>query len=263
MYLALATEKELGVSFAIKEVPLDDDADTSEYDVLKKISHQNIVSVKDFYTEKTPGNQTIMNIVMELVTAGEIQQVMKKCQHSTAALSKYAFQILRGLHCLHSKHSVIHGDIKPSNILVNGDGVLKLTDFGLSRVIRKRDGESSKNDSASRGGTLMYKSPRLVSDESAAATFSSDIWSYGCTVLELQTGKRPWPIKNNDASLTMKLLQVWKDCSHPDISSCPSEVQDFLRQCFSAERERLQCDDLMNHSMMKEMSRIDTNGPPV
>eukprot|EP01060_Flectonema_neradi_P021490 TRINITY_DN2915_c0_g1_i1.p1 TRINITY_DN2915_c0_g1~~TRINITY_DN2915_c0_g1_i1.p1 ORF type:complete len:586 (+),score=135.19 TRINITY_DN2915_c0_g1_i1:52-1758(+) len=263
VYRAMATEKEFGVSFAIKEVPLlEGDSDFSEYDVLKKISHPNIVSVKDFYIEKEP--EMIMNIVMELVTAGEIQQVMKSCQHSTGALTKYSFQILRGLRCLHNNHSVIHGDIKPSNILVNGDGVLKLTDFGLSRVIRKRDGESStKDNDGSKGGTLMYKSPRLVSDGSAVASFSSDIWSYGCTVLELQTGKRPWPHKNNDASLTLKLIEVWNEDSHPDISSCPPEIQDFLKKCFIAERQKLLCDDLMNHDLMKEMNRDDMNGPPV
>src|SRR5688572_15017008 len=101
----------------------------------------------------------------------------------------YARQILEGLEYLH-ENGVIHKDIKGANILVSAEGTVKLGDFGCSRSIEKTltapMGDNAENPLM---GSLPWMAPEVASQSMTGRR--SDIWSFGCTILEMATGKLP------------------------------------------------------------------------
>ena len=100
-------------------------------------------------------------------------------------IRKYTVQILEGIEYLHS-HNIMHRDIKCANILINRDGVCKLSDFGGAKIIK----DIFDITKSSIEGTPNWMAPEIV--KKAEATRFSDIWSIGCTVIEMFQGKPPW-----------------------------------------------------------------------
>lgn len=84
------------------------------------------------------------------------------------------------LHC----HNIVHGDIKGANILVDSDGTCKLTDFGGAKIVK--DGIDLKKNSFK--GTPNWMAPETV--RNLENTRFSDIWSLGCTMIEMVTGMK-------------------------------------------------------------------------
>lgn len=101
---------------------------------------------------------------------------------SESIIRKYALQILEGLEYLHS-HNIIHRDIKGANILVDRDGVCKLSDFGGAKII-EQEIDIKRN---SFKGTPNWMAPETV--KKLEHSRFSDIWSLGCTLIEMATGK--------------------------------------------------------------------------
>src|SRR5206468_1998732 len=97
---------------------------------------------------------------------------------------KYTMQTLKGLAYLH-EHEILHNDIKPDNILIAGDGNVRLCDFGLSKHFRSL----SSGLKSQLIGSVYYASPEMHCGQ--PPTVESDIWSVGATVVEMATGKPP------------------------------------------------------------------------
>eukprot|EP01064_Diplonema_japonicum_P016992 TRINITY_DN2504_c1_g1_i1.p1 TRINITY_DN2504_c1_g1~~TRINITY_DN2504_c1_g1_i1.p1 ORF type:complete len:505 (+),score=93.58 TRINITY_DN2504_c1_g1_i1:64-1515(+) len=240
-----------GVFFALKKIPLVTEDDVCrEYEILKRLSHPNIIKVHHLY--RTPGEDgqpPILNIVMTLCGTTELNTLMDL--KSPRALRFYTVQLIDGLNYLHFK-GIIHSDIKPNNILVSGINRLKLTDFGLSRVQNPKKGQEVCEAENTGGGTLVYKSPKLVND--GQHTKQSDIWAFTCTVLELATGEPPWKNKKfrNAGQLTFFLGNCWETHEIPSLEklSNDTELQSFLTLGFEAERCGHDCETLLKHEML-------------
>lgn len=99
-------------------------------------------------------------------------------------VASYVTKILEGLHYLHGQ-DVVHCDLKAANILSTKTGNVKLTDFGVSLNLRAMEREI-KNVA----GTPNWMAPEIIELKGASA--KSDIWSLGCTVIELLTGRPPY-----------------------------------------------------------------------
>lgn len=150
----------------------------SEIDLLKNLNHPNIVKYHGF--EKSPEN---LYIILEYCENGSLHSICKnfgKFPEHLVAL--YMSQVLQGLLYLHEQ-GVIHRDIKGANILTTKEGLVKLADFG---VATKAQGLSE----SSVVGTPYWMAPEVI--ELSGATTASDIWSLGCTVIELLDGKPPY-----------------------------------------------------------------------
>lgn len=100
-------------------------------------------------------------------------------------MASYVIKILGGLHYLHQS-DVVHRDLKAANILTTKNGNVKLSDFGVSLNLRAME-RRTKNDIA---GTPNWMAPEVI--ELKGASTKSDIWSLGCTIIELFTGKPPY-----------------------------------------------------------------------
>jgi serine/threonine protein kinase len=149
-----------------------------EIDLLSKLQHKNIV--KYFGVVKTAES---LDILLEYCIGGSLAKLLETYKSlSESIIRKYTYQILEGLEYLHS-HNIIHRDIKGANILVDRDGICKLTDFGGAKVMQ----EEIDLLRHSFRGTPNWMAPETV--KKMEYTRFSDIWSIGCTVIEMVTGK--------------------------------------------------------------------------
>ncbi|GET87596.1 protein kinase, putative [Leishmania tarentolae] len=186
-----AWDEVTGCYLAAKELPLDSSKAHNvavrevlqEYTVLTELSHPNIVRVVAFMVMKETAR-----IYMEWMPSGSLQDVLRHLPRGVlreSVVRRYARDVVSGLAYLHSR-GVIHRDVKPANMLLSSDGTVKLTDFGTSLVLSDNN-RTLKSDALA--GTAAYMAPECVQGTYSSA---SDIWSFGCSVVQLLTGHQPW-----------------------------------------------------------------------
>ncbi|XP_067927919.1 dual specificity mitogen-activated protein kinase kinase 2-like [Watersipora subatra] len=126
-----------------------------------------------------------INICMEYMNGGSFDKILQEAGRiPEPVLGKMTHSVLKGLIYLREKHSIMHRDVKPSNILVNTKGEVKLCDFGVS--IQLIDSKAN-----SFVGTRSYMAPERL--EGVDYTVHSDIWSMGLSLMELSMGRYPIP----------------------------------------------------------------------
>src|SRR5450432_2491095 len=109
-----------------------------------------------------------------------------------------AIQISSGLAAAHARN-IVHRDIKPSNIIITSDGVAKIVDFGLARVVAS----ASATQSISLTGTLPYMAPEQILGEPIDQR--SDVWALGVILVQMITGSHPF-VRPNTAAMTFAIL---------------------------------------------------------
>ncbi|XP_061593668.1 dual specificity mitogen-activated protein kinase kinase 2a [Cololabis saira] len=126
-----------------------------------------------------------ISICMEHMDGGSLDQVLKEARRIPEdILGKVSIAVLRGLGYLREKHQIMHRDVKPSNILVNSRGEIKLCDFGVS-------GQLIDSMANSFVGTRSYMSPERL--QGTHYSVQSDVWSMGLSLVELAIGRYPIP----------------------------------------------------------------------
>jgi beta-lactam-binding protein with PASTA domain/predicted Ser/Thr protein kinase len=144
------------------------------------LSHPNIVSIYD--RGEAEGTYYI---AMEYLEGRSLKELISSRGPAPVALAiEYARQILSALRVSH-RGGLIHRDIKPHNVLVDGEGRLKVTDFGIARA-----GPSQMTEAGSIVGTAQYLSPEQA--QGAPVSDSSDLYSVGIVLYELLTGEVPF-----------------------------------------------------------------------
>eukprot|EP00249_Psilotum_nudum_P019080 c27091_g1_i2 orf=548-1243(-) len=124
-------------------------------------------------------------IFLELVRMGSLESILRKYGYLEEQVIRiYTRQILYGLEYLHQRNT-IHRDIKCANILVDVNGQVKLADFGVAKRVDLSVAASCK-------GTPLYMAPEVMKSGQKRYGLLADIWSLGCTVLEMADGKPPW-----------------------------------------------------------------------
>ena len=167
-----------------------------------------------------------------------------------AVIKHYARQLLSGLEYLH-ENKIIHKDIKGANILVDDNGIVKLSDFGCSKIIEKTLTlyfKENKNNGIQ--GSIPWMAPEVVKQTKHGR--KSDIWSFGCTILEMITGKPPWCGYKFDNPVAA-IMKIGLSEEIPEIpEGISAKLKDFLLGCLHRDPEqRMAIKDLLLHPFLK------------
>lgn len=213
-----------------------------EIDILSQLHHKNIVRYLG-----TSRDDQHLNIFLEYVAGGSISSLLNRFGKFNESLIRvYTKQILEGLEYLHS-HKIIHRDIKGANVLVSNEGVVKLADFGTAKKIY---GIGDKTEFNSLRGTINWMAPEVMKQEGHGRY--ADIWSIGCTVLEMATAKSPWHNKPNPISVIMHVASTHEPPEIPNELS--DQARDFILQCFKRRpSSRPNVCKLLKHSFIRDV----------
>ncbi|KAJ4955583.1 hypothetical protein NE237_012366 [Protea cynaroides] len=210
-----------------------------EVKLLKNLSHPNIVRYLG-----TAREEGTLNILLEFVPGGSISSLLGKFgSFPEPVIRMYTKQLLLGLEYLH-KNGIMHRDIKGANILVDNKGCIKLADFGASKQVVEL---ATISGAKSMKGTPYWMAPEVILQ--TGHSFSADIWSVGCTVIEMATGKPPWSQQYQEVAA---LFHIGTTKSHPPIPEHLSlEAKDFLLKCLQKEPNlRPTASELLQHSFV-------------
>ena len=186
----------------------------TEAKIMVELNHPNIRQVYDY--GEIDGRPVI---VMEYLDGDDLKERLKRGQRFTdEELKKWWNQLVSALNYTHSK-GIIHRDIKPGNIFVDGQGDIKLLDFGIAKVKES----ISSTQTGQKIGTLMYMSPEQVKD-SKHIDHRTDIYSLAVTFVHLITGRKPY---DSDTTSDFEISEqiVYKPI---DLSELPEEWRKFL-----------------------------------
>ncbi|XP_058190235.1 mitogen-activated protein kinase kinase kinase 1-like [Rhododendron vialii] len=233
-----------GFFIAVKEVSLLDQGAQArqsifqleqEIALLSQFQHENIVQY--YGTDKDESN---LYIFLELVTKGSLLNLYQKYNLQESTVSSYTRQILHGLKYLHERN-VVHRDIKCANILVDTNGSVKLADFGLAKVTKLNDVKSCK-------GTPFWMAPEVVKRNNQGYGLAADIWSLGCTVLEMLTRQIPY----SDLESMQALFRIGRGVPPLVPDSLSADARDFILQCLQVNPSaRPTAPQLLDHPYVK------------
>ncbi|EEB08241.1 STE/STE11 protein kinase [Schizosaccharomyces japonicus yFS275] len=229
-----------GDLMAVKEIRLQDphSASTlvkqiqSEMSVLEILDHPNIVTYYGIEVHRDK-----VYIFMELCQGGSLADLLSHGRiEDETVLRVYVLQLLEGLAYLHGRR-IVHRDIKPDNILLDHNGIIKYSDFGTAKVVGQ--GESASRDTSqddrttlnSLVGTPMYMSPEIILGTESGRLGAMDIWGLGCVVLEMVTGMRPWVNMDNEWAIMYHVAAMHKP-TMPSPELLSDAGRNFLERCF-------------------------------
>tara|TARA_B110000238_G_C16123803_1_gene438307 strand:+ start:810 stop:2081 length:1272 start_codon:yes stop_codon:yes gene_type:complete len=174
--------------FAIKNINIDKPKDIeiikNEFNIMRKLSHINIIKVYELIIDDNLNN---INLILEYFENGDLSKYLNGSLLTECYANNFSIQIKNGLEYLMSK-DILHRDIKPQNILVSKNNILKITDFGLSKYI------SSNELMATICGSPLYMAPEILKHKQY--TVKSDIWSFGIIIYEMIYGFIPFKSDN-------------------------------------------------------------------
>ncbi|KAI0358436.1 kinase-like protein [Trametes cingulata] len=197
-----------------------------EIRIMSSTSHVNIIH---FYGAYISPSSSEVKVLMEYGEGGSLESVGKRMREiggrvGEKVAGRLAEGILQGLAYLHSRKT-IHRDIKPPNILLTREGVVKLCDFGVS-------GELINSMAGTFTGTSLYMAPERLSG--VEYTIRSDVWSTGISLLELVTNRFPFP---NDLAAIELMMYITQNEppeleDEEDIVYSP-EMKDFIKKALT------------------------------
>jgi hypothetical protein len=204
-----------------------------EIAILQKLDHPNIVKCLGEHWD----GQQHLRIFMEYVAGGTVTSMLRSFGPlSESQAARYADQMLRGLTYLHGKR-IAHRDLKGDNLLVDVDGTLKLADFGTAKELATQ--------SKSVAGTAFFMAPEMV--KGVGHGIEADVWSAGCCIVEMLTGKPPFSHFSNQYAIMMHIAEL-AEGSFPVPPGASLSCKDFLRRCFRKDpAERATVAELLRH----------------
>ncbi|XP_011022952.1 PREDICTED: mitogen-activated protein kinase kinase kinase YODA-like [Populus euphratica] len=238
-----------GQMCAIKEVKVISDDSTSkeclkqlkqEIDLLSQLSHSNIVR---YYGSEL--SEETLSVYLEYVSGGSIHKLLQEYGAFTEpVIQNYTRQILSGLAYLHGRNTV-HRDIKGANILVDPNGEIKLVDFGMAKHIM------TCSSMLSFKGSPYWMAPEVVMNTNGYS-LAVDIWSLGCTILEMATSKPPWSQYEGVAAI----FKIGNSKDMPDIPDYISnDAKSFIKLCLQRDPlARPTASQLLDHPFIRDQS---------
>ncbi|XP_041435009.1 mitogen-activated protein kinase kinase kinase 3 [Xenopus laevis] len=242
----LCYDVDIGRELAAKQVQFDPDSpETSkevsalecEIQLLKNLHHDRIVQYYGCLRDK--GEKTL-TIFMEYMPGGSVKDQLKAYGALTENVTRrYTRQILEGVSYLHS-NMIVHRDIKGANILRDSAGNVKLGDFGASKRLQTICMSGTGIRSVT--GTPYWMSPEVISGEGYGR--KADVWSLGCTVVEMLTEKPPWA----EYEAMAAIFKIATQPTNPQLPPNTSEqCRDFVKRILVEARQRPSAEELLRH----------------
>ena len=227
-----ARDTRLGRTVALKMLPPDLTADPErrnrfvrEAKAASALNHPNIITIFDI--DRADG---VDFIAMEYIAGRTLQEIMARRELKAPDVLSYATQIVQALVAAHAA-GIIHRDIKPANIMITGSSAgpsqVKLLDFGLAKLSEPTPSDETISGATTKGsiiGTAAYMSPEQAEGKTIDAR--SDIFSFGCVLYEMLSGRRAFRGESNLAVLTAVLRETPEPL--PGISA---NLQNIVSRC--------------------------------
>ena len=184
-----------------------------EAEILRGLHHANVIRFVDAERD-ADGSMCVVTEFVDAAHGGSIAASLRRSgPFGENLIRSYSRQILAALAYIHAR-GIVHRDVKGANVLIAANGVVKLADFGSATALERRggDGNSEFDESATLAssrafllrrsvrGTPHWMAPEVIRESGHGR--SADIWSVGCVVLEMATGKPPW--SDADANATTR-----------------------------------------------------------
>ncbi|CAD0107562.1 unnamed protein product [Aureobasidium uvarum] len=202
---ASALHKPSGQKVAIKKItPFDHSMfclrTLREMKLLRYFNHENIISILDIQKPRSYETFTEVYLIQELMET-DMHRVIRTQELSDDHCQYFIYQTLRALKAMHSAN-VLHRDLKPSNLLLNANCDLKVCDFGLARSAAST--EDNQGFMTEYVATRWYRAPEIMLTFKEY-TKAIDVWSVGCILAEMLSGKPLFPGKDYHHQLTLIL----------------------------------------------------------
>lgn len=205
------------------------------------LSHENVI--KFFGRRQEPKKEYIF---LEYAAGGELFQMIEPdIGMPSRDAQTFMKHLLNGVNYLHKK-GIVHRDIKPENLLIDGNGVLKISDFGMATIFRLK-GKERKLDK--KCGTKPYLAPEVLKRPYLARP--SDIWSCGIVFVAMLTGELPWADTTDENE---EFLKWRKDIyiSETPWSKLGNTALSLARQILNEDSEkRLTLEQILKHPWMR------------
>ncbi|XP_051020580.1 mitogen-activated protein kinase kinase kinase 4 isoform X2 [Acomys russatus] len=213
-----------------------------ELKIFEGIKHPNLV--RYFGVEL---HREEMYIFMEYCDEGTLEEV-SRLGLQEHVIRLYSKQITVATNVLH-EHGIVHRDIKGANIFLTSSGLIKLGDFGCS-VKLKNNAQTMPGEVNSTLGTAAYMAPEVITRAKGEGHGrAADVWSLGCVVIEMVTGKRPWHEYEHNFQIMYKVGMGHKP---PIPERLSPEGKDFLSHCLESDpKMRWTASQLLDHAFVK------------
>uniref|UniRef100_A0A3B5R2T1 Mitogen-activated protein kinase kinase kinase 4 n=2 Tax=Xiphophorus TaxID=8082 RepID=A0A3B5R2T1_XIPMA len=213
-----------------------------ELKIFEGIKHPNLV--RYFGVEL---HREEMYIFMEYCDEGTLEEV-SRLGLQEHVIRLYSKQITTAINVLH-EHGIVHRDIKGANIFLTSSGLIKLGDFGCSVKLRNNT-HTMPGEVNSTLGTAAYMAPEVITRAKGEGHGrAADIWSLGCVLIEMVTGKRPWHEYEHNFQIMYKVGMGHKP---PIPEKLSTEGKDFLGHCLESEPKcRWTASMLLDHPFVK------------
>lgn len=189
-------------------------------------------------------------IVMELVPGRSLRAVLdQRHQPSIAEAAQWIIQVAQALWAT-AKQGLVHRDVKPGNILFNGDGSVKLGDFGIARAVASASTQLTATGAVL--GTATYMSPEQA--QGGEADHRSDIYALGVVLYEMLAGHPPFRAE----SIASLLLQHCEDEPAELPRNVPQEMSEIVRRCLAKDPQNRYQSAMDLARDLKELLRRDS-----
>lgn len=228
-----ALDQRNGQLIAVKEVPLSESNSDhmkvrqmleTEIRICQSVSHPRVVTYygHDYVKEN-------LYIYLEYMPGGSMTQVIGQFgAFDESFIAICSRDLLLGLEYLHTREvPVVHRDIKGGNILVGLDCQMKLADFGCSKMSELTQTHVMK-------GSIPWMAPEVIMQNGYGR--KADVWSFGCTMIEMATGKKPWGDLDNPIN-AMRKIGMSKDTPPFPKEGFSDTCQQFVARCLQRKKD--------------------------
>ena len=206
----------------------------NELKTMSRLQHENIVNLFD-YVVNDDGLYLIMEHVDGVPLDDYLENLGRPLEEDLAI--EITKQIVSACNHAHSK-GIVHRDIKPGNIMITKDGVVKILDFGIAKIINEEVNKLTKT--GLQIGTVYYMAPEQVQGKDVS--FQTDIYSIGVTLYQLITGEKPYSDLTNEYQIYEKIVKE----DLPDPSSLRPELSIYIGKVISKATRKSPSDRFKN-----------------